>query len=130
MDVIELAKSVNRLTAEVRSLSERIDTQQTVIEALGKHTRAIRTTRIALALILALIVAVGLLYRQVDVNQNEIRQVQSRTSVEVLCPLYTWLALALRLNPAPATATPEQVQLRKAAADTITHGLTTLGCNP
>ena len=137
MDEAELAASVDTLTTEVRGLNDRINTQQTVIDALRKHTRDIHSTRILLAaaifgiiLTLGLTAAFGRLYAQVETNQNEIRQVQGRTSTEILCPLYEWFALSLRVNPPPATATPEQVQLRQSASDTINRGLSTLGCAP
>ncbi|WP_227979996.1 hypothetical protein [Nocardia spumae] len=130
MNPDELAGAVDTLTAAVRELSDRVDTQRKMIEAIKKHTRDIHSTWIVLAVVLALAVACGFLGYQVESNQRQLQQVQARTSVEVLCPLYVWLAQSLRLNPAPAAATPEQVQLRKSAADTITRGLTTLGCAP
>jgi hypothetical protein len=137
MDEAELAGSVDDLTTEVRALNDRIDTQQQVIDALKRHTRDIHSTRIMLVaalfgiiLIFGLTGAFGRLYQQVETNQHQLQQVQARTSTEILCPLYEFLALSLRVNPPAPTATAEQVQLRKTAADTIARGLSTLGCTP
>ena len=137
MDENELADAVGTLTAAVQDLSDRLDTQQSMIDAIKKQARDIRATRMVLAaavfgiiLDLALTVGFAVLYHQVEKNQRLTQQVQARTSTVVLCPLYEWLTLSMRLNPPPEAATPQQVQLRQTAADTITHGLTTLGCQP
>lgn len=118
-------------------LSGRVNTQQKIVDALKKQGRDIHRTGVFLSLAglgiildLALTIGFGFLYHQVDVNQNQLREVQARTSTEILCPLYEFFALSLKVNPPPPTATDEQIQLRKTAGDTISRGLTTLGCQP
>ena len=118
-------------------LSGRVNTQQEIVDALKKQGREIHHTRVFLSLAglgilldLALTIGFGFLYHQVDVNQNQLREVQARTSTEILCPLYEFFALSLKVNPPPPAATDEQIQLRKTAGDTISRGLTTLGCQP
>ncbi|MFI7191490.1 hypothetical protein ACIBQ0_17285 [Nocardia nova] len=114
-----------------------MNTQQEIVDALKKQGRDIHSTRIfpalagfGIVLDLALTIGFGFLYHQVDANQNELREVQARTSTEILCPLYEFFALSLKVNPPPPTANEEQIQLRKSAGDTIAKGLTTLGCKP
>lgn len=129
--------SVETLTAAVTELSGRVNTQQEIVDALKKQGRDIHYTRIYLVMAgfgilldLALTIGFGFLYHQVDVNQNQLREVQARTSTEILCPLYEFFALSLKVNPPPPSANDEQIQLRKSAGETIARGLTTLGCQP
>lgn len=133
----KLTAEVSALTIAVRELSGRVDTQQQLIDAIKKQAREIHATRMFLGatafsvcIAIALAVGFGFLSHQVETQQHQLQQVQARTSTEILCPLYEFFALSLRVNAPPPTATDEQIQLRKTAADTIARGLTTLGCQP
>ncbi len=142
MDQTQLVSAVEELTAAVSVLSERADTQQHVIDELEEQRKSLETqqkglhsTRMVLSaavfgivLDLGLTVGGALLYQQVDTNQREIRQVQQRTSTEILCPLYEVFATSIKVNPPNPNLTPEQAKARRDAADTILSGLDKLGC--
>lgn len=127
-DQSELIRAVSDLTKSVGELSERLDMQEKLLTRIEAQRRGLNTTRIAVGFTLLLIVAVGFLYRQVDANTRDVRDVQRRTSTEVLCPLYEVFALSIKANPNPAGLTPEQAAVRQQAGDTITAGLQKLGC--
>ncbi|MEV6555858.1 hypothetical protein AB0M22_09090 [Nocardia sp. NPDC051756] len=134
-DQSELIAAVGNLTESVGALSTRLDTHEgllTRIEEQRKETDAQRkglnTTRIAVGFMGLVLIAGGFLYRQVDTNTRDVREVQQRTSTEILCPLYQFLALSLKANPPSPVASAEQVKLRETAANTITAGLDKLGC--
>jgi hypothetical protein len=129
MDQSEFVAAVDTLTAAVSKLSARMDTQQAVVDAIKKQGRDLHSTRMVLTaaifglvLDLALTVGFGYLYHELDT-------VQRRTDTQILCPLYEFFAVSLKANPPAPGATPEQLQLRTSAADTVTSGLTTLGCD-
>lgn len=131
----QLVDAVKVLTVAVGELSERLDTQQKalvtqqkVIDDLERQRKGLHSTRLVLmaaifgiVLDLALTLGFGYLYQELD-------KVQRRTDTQILCPLYEFLALSLKVNPAQPTASPEQVELRHNAAVTIAAGLDTLGC--
>lgn len=156
MDQTQLRRSVEALTAEVATLSERADTQQHVIdeleaqrqslqkqaEGLRKQQEGLHSTRVwlfaaisAIAFVLAVTVGGVFLYRQADANQQQLQDnqhqlelVQQRTSTEILCPLYEVFATSIKVNPPNPNLTPEQAKARREAADTILSGLDKLGC--
>lgn len=135
MDTADLTAAVQTLTESVGELSKRADTQQQVIDELKHQRRDIRATRIVLGVaMLGIVLEMGLtvggilLYRQVDVTQHQIQQVQERTSAEILCPLYLVFATSIKVNPPNPNLTPEQTKFRQDAADTILSGLEKLGC--
>lgn len=135
MDLAELVTAVNSLHRAVTELSERADTQQKILDRIEKVSIDTRHNRIGLKLAvagfafnLALTVFGGWLFVKVNANTHEVRDVQKRTSTEILCPLYQVFALSIKINPPPANYTPEQLDLRQHAADTILAGLDKLGC--
>lgn len=135
MDQPALVEAVRTLTLAVDELRADLRAQQGVVNAIKKQGRDIRSTRWAVGIVAAvLVIAVafttgfGLLYRQVDRNQHELEAVQERTSAEILCPLYEFLALSLKVNPPPPGASAEQLELRRTAAETTSAGLGKLGC--
>lgn len=128
MDQANLVDAVETLTRSVNDLSVRFDNQQTLIDRIEKQRRGLFATRVALGAVALLIVACGFLYVQMQSTTAELRAVQGRTSTEILCPLYQFLALSLRANPPNPAASEEQVELRRNAADTIAAGLVKLGC--
>jgi cytochrome c-type biogenesis protein CcmH/NrfG len=135
MDQSRLVGAVEELTAEVSALSERATTTQRIVAQLEAQRKGMHTTRLILSgaivlLVVVLGVTVGgvLLYRQMDANQREIRQVQQRTSAEILCPLYEVFATSIKANPPNPNLTPAQAKVRQDAADTILAGLDKLGC--
>lgn len=136
MDQPALVEAVETLTAAVGELRNELKTQQGVVNAIKKQGRDIRSTRIAIGALavvavvaLAVGVGFGFLYRQVDRNQDQLQAVQARTSTEILCPLYQVLAVSIKVNPPGPNLTPEQVEARRHAADTILGGLDKLGCS-
>jgi hypothetical protein len=135
MDQTELISAVEALTKSVGKLSDRLDVQEALLDRFEAQRRGLRSTRVALAftafglsLDLVLTVMFGLLYQQVNANTHQVQSVQARTSAEILCPLYQVFALSIKINPVPTNYTPEQLDLRQHAADTILAGLEKLGC--
>lgn len=128
MDQRELIAAVEALTTSVGQLSQRLDTQQGVIDELDRQRKGLHSTRIVMALMLVLIVCVGFLYYKVDANTQEVRAVQNRTSSEILCPLYEVLATSIKMNPPSPNLTAEQATLRQDAGGAILAGLGKLGC--
>lgn len=131
-----LTRAVDALNASVAELSARLDVQERVLLEQERQRKGLHSTRVVLVglafgiiLDLVLTVAVGILYRQVDANQHQVQAIQSRTSSEILCPLYTVFATSIKVNPPSSNLTPEQAQARRDAADTILAGLTKLGCS-
>lgn len=116
------------LTKSVGELSTRLDMQEELLTRIDDQRKGLNTTRIVMGFMLLLLVAGAFLYRQVEANTRDVRDVQRRTSVEVLCPLYTVFALSIKANPTPTNLTPEQAAVRQQAGDTITAGLQKLGC--
>lgn len=130
-----LTAAVEDLVESVKSLTERSDTQQKVIDELKEQRQSLHNTRmVVFAAIIGVVLDLGLtvggvlLYRQVDANQHQIQAVQARTSTEILCPLYQVFALSIKVNPPPPNYSQVQLELRQHAADTILSGLDKLGC--
>jgi hypothetical protein len=128
MDLAELVAAVNNLNATVAELSKRADTQQKVLDRIAEVAADNRRNRIGLVVLLALIGLVGWLFVRVEATTRELREVQQRTSSEILCPLYQVFALSIKANPPSPNLTPEQAQMRQNAANTILSGLDKLGC--
>lgn len=130
-----LTAAVKALNVTVSELSRRLDVQEEIAQQLDENRSGLHTVRVVLVVLgvvlamnLGLVGGFGLLYHQVDSNQREIRAVQERTSVEILCPLYQVFALSIKVNPPPPNYNAEQLELRQHAADTILAGLDKLGC--
>ncbi|MCC3333605.1 hypothetical protein [Nocardia abscessus] len=135
MDLAELVTAVDRLRQVVTELSERAETQQRVLDRLDRVSTDTRMNRIGLkvatvgvAFNLALTGIVGWLFVRVEHTTREVRDVQSRTSTEILCPLYQVFAVSIKVNPPSPNLTPEQTKFRQEAADTILAGYDKLGC--
>lgn len=123
-----LTRAVETLNTSVAELTKRFDVQEKVIEDLNNQRRGLHSTRVALAVgAVVVILNLGLSAGGVFLYM-QVRGVQERTSSEVLCPLYTVFALSIKANPNPAGLTPEQARVRQQAGDTITAGLSKLGC--
>ena len=129
MEQSELVEAVETLTSAVGTLSGKVKTQQGVIDAIKHQNRRIHSTRMFLAaaifgiaLDLMLTVGFGYLYHELDT-------VQRRTDTQILCPLYEFFAVSLKVNSPAPNASAEQLELRKTAATTVAAGLTTLGCD-
>ncbi|MEV0247979.1 hypothetical protein AB0H76_15405 [Nocardia sp. NPDC050712] len=142
MEPSELVGAVEALTAAVGELSERLDVQQENLDqqqkmldeierqrkGLDQQRKGLNTTRIILGVVAVVVVAVAVLYGRVDANSDGVREVQERTSTEILCPLYAVLATSMKVNPPSPNLTAEQAKARQAAADAIIAGLEKLGC--
>lgn len=137
MDEAEFARitttvvsTMDSLRASVESLAGRMQVQEEFAERLRSGERRGRNNRIAVTIALTGLLLGLWLYHRVDVATRDLKVVQARTSTEILCPLYELFAVSLRVTPAPPAMTPDQVQLRERAGDTIARGLRTLGCAP
>jgi hypothetical protein len=128
MDQKELVDAVQTLTRSVDDLSRRFDATEKLIDRIEKQRRGLLSTRIALGAVVLLVIAGGVLFARQQSTIRELRAVQDRTSTEILCPLYQFLALSLRVNPPNPTASAEQIELRTSAATAIAAGLEKLGC--
>lgn len=148
-EITELAESVNGLNAMAETLTASADAlaasskaQDKVlkrIEALAKDQEALtaygRRNRVSIqvgVIGLAMSLAAGgfainLAFRLSDTT-NQLQTVQTRTSTEVLCPLFQLFALSLTTNPVPPNYTPEQLGLRRRYETSINDGLSKLGC--
>lgn len=144
-----LTAAVETLTESVKELSTQVDLQHAVIKELKTHQqeitkqqRGLHSTRIVVAAASIVVLlnfvltigGVGLYQRvvanqhQIQANQNEIQQVQQRTSSEILCPLYLVFATGIKMNPPSPNLTPDQAKARQDLANTILSGLDKLGC--
>ncbi|WP_159840224.1 hypothetical protein [Nocardia sp. CY41] len=128
MDQTKLVEAVDALTSEVGTLSQRADTTQKVLERIEKVAADNRRNRVGMAVLLVLIGLIVYLFFRLEATTREVREVQERTSSEILCPLYEVFATSIKVNPPNPNLTPDQAKARQHAADTILAGLDTLGC--
>jgi len=135
MDQSELLAAVSALTDSVGELSRRLDVQEELVHRIEAQRRGLHSTRIVLGcavvgLILDLVLTLGfgLLFQRVDENSLQVREVQQRTSTQILCPLYEVIATSIKTDPSPPNLTPDELQVRHDAGNVIANGLKTLGC--
>jgi len=138
----DLVMAVQGLQATADSLREWSEDQSKVLRrienlAVGQETLAKygRRNRIGLqvgviGVTLALLVGGFAVVQSVKLQRlyNQVQDVQTRTSTEVLCPLYQLFALSINVNPVPPNYTAEQTKLRQQFADAMNTGLVKLGC--
>jgi hypothetical protein len=139
-EIEELVAAVNGLQQVAQELRDRSDVQDKVLARLDKLTRYGQTNRKGVvvataAVALSLIVGGFAVYldTRLTATTHQLQQVQARTSVEVLCPLYQVFALSLQVNAAPSNYTPAQIDVRRRATEAIVGpngGLAKLGCGP
>ena len=155
-EVQDLTIAVTGLREVAAELRDRSDLQDQVlarIEKLATDTAALANDAAALAtqtkhlaeygrknrlglqigsigIVLSLLAGSSSIYLFTKLNEttHQLSLVQSRTSTEVLCPLYQLFALSLTTNPTPPNYTTEQLELREQYKRAINDGLVKLGC--
>ena len=140
-DLTAAVTGLRQVATELRDRSEVQDQVLRRIENLAKGQEVIaaygRKNRLgiqigSIGLTIALFAAGLSIYQSARLNEttHQLSAVQSRTSTEVLCPLYQLFALSLTVNPAPSNYTAEQLELREKYKLAINDGLAKLDCPP
>lgn len=133
-----------KLASAVQDLSAKLTTTQRIQEDLDAQQKELRGQRltvqtqkkmlkwlaVSVVLDLVLSVAVTLGYFRIDHNTDNINEIQTRTSSEVLCPLYQLLvdqAAAITDKEKADMTAKEREDLEKTVA-VITRGYNALDC--
>lgn len=123
--VLQLNKSTQELTKTVGLLADRVDTAEKRTEAIPliqKITFALAVGALSLGAVLGWAVV------KIDNNADHIEDLQTRTSSEVLCPLYGLFVQSVE-NPRPEQVdTPEERKRFEEAKTIILNGYAQLGC--
>lgn len=125
IDRPSLVEAVDRLEGAITKLATRSDVQE---ESLRRNRNVLRVAIVGLALDLLLTIFGGYLFNEIRGNTTDIETVQTRTSVQVLCPLYQVFLNSIKANPHPPGLTPEQQKDRDDATITIQEGYDILQC--
>ena len=140
--IAALEATSSRLANAVLDMSKRLNTTERMQkelesqqQALAEQQQATHTQRginwilgISLALDIILSIAVGYGYVRSYSNAQHIAEIQTRTSDEVLCPLYEVFLQSVN-HPAPSQInTPEKKARFEAAAKIVRDGYAALGC--
>lgn len=135
MEFGELVGAIDSLQESVSELATKSHTQQTIIDELGKNRRDNKHNRmmisavgIGLLLDLTLTAICGLLFHKANANTELLREVQQRTSNQVLCPLYKAFIDSVKVIPEAATDTAAQQAFRTQSIQVIENGYLTLHC--
>lgn len=141
-DMDELVASINglnemaaTLTASADALAASSKAQDKVLKriealAIDTHRNRVALQLGTLGVVIALAVGGFAVVQSMRLNTlyHQVQEVQTRTSTEVLCPLYQLFALSITVNPPSPNYTPEQLKLRQQFAEAMATGLTKLGC--
>jgi len=127
--ITDLIESSRAVVDAVGTLGDRVDSHQTQISGnVQRLRRTLAVTICGLLLDMSLTVFGTYLFVEQRVISDNLQSIQARTSTEILCPLYEVFAESIKAMPTLPGLTPDEVQIRKDAANTISTGLTTLGC--
>ena len=138
----DLEQTSNRLIGAVQDMATRLNTaervqlqlqaQQNAIEEQQASTKTQRKINgwLMISIALDVLLSIGMGFGLIRINADRIDYVQTRTSDQVLCPLYA-IFLASVAHPRPVLVdTPEKKASFEKAAATIRQGYVTLGCVP
>lgn len=134
-EIEDLVSAVAGLQTVAEALAKRSEVQDKLLKRIEKLSADTHRNKVGIQIgtagvVLALLVGCFAIVQSVRLNTlyHQVQEVQTRTSTEVLCPLYQLFALSITINPPPANYTAEQLKLRQQFADAMKTGLVKLGC--
>lgn len=134
-EIEDLVSAVAGLQTVAEALAKRSEVQDKLLKRIEKLSADTHRNKVGIRIgtagvVLALLVGCFAIVQSVRLNTlyHQVQEVQTRTSTEVLCPLYQLFALSITVNQVPPNYTEEQKKLRQQFADAMKTGLVKLGC--
>lgn len=127
--VEELITVFETVSESAEELTRRVDEYQTLtVKTMNSYRNILSAVASVVFLLLCLTALGGYLVKVQNDNTQHINELQSRTSSEVLCPLYGLLINSITANPEPTNLSQQQREFRQQAAQTFKKGYKDLGC--